>query len=595
MKKLFKKSIACLIAVLMVVSTMPFTAVTASAATLTEADIANATTNRVVIKDAIYTQASDSIFNYGTVISTDKFWNTPITSTSTITKVECLDDASVLTITDGKLSGSFSSDTFKVSGATNVFATLKFTFSDGKVEYHKVAVKSYPVENHAAVHSWYSRWNGNRESGYTLFLRGSSGSAGTGVFTKFSSYYGIYKTDYNTNSDGNYGNASNNNNSSVDKKAGICYTNENDAFPTSVGVGTYYIDKSCYGTDWSNLGNSELWNGSNYSIKMDIVRTKFTNALGDLSNTSTPRNDTGATVSGSYSKDDTNGATSTFTFTATGNITKASDYNYQFNIQNTSGGSAGMRANIESFVFDKSVARNLYTTCLNSAIDGSEYTASSFLAYQNALLEMEAYLSNYEDTTDATTSQAVYTNLNSAKNNLKSLYCTVTFSDAFFNTTTVKVREGATVPSDQFPALTSARQSSNKTQHTRYYFKNTADSSEFTSSTVVTSDVSVIETSIVENCSGGTATCTSLAVCDVCKSTYGSLAAHALVKTEAKDATCTEGGNSEYWTCSDCGKMFSDADGATEIAEIPTISATGHSLSKVDEVPSTCTVKGTAA
>ena len=35
MKKLFKKSIACLIAVLMVVSTMPFTAVTASAATST--------------------------------------------------------------------------------------------------------------------------------------------------------------------------------------------------------------------------------------------------------------------------------------------------------------------------------------------------------------------------------------------------------------------------------------------------------------------------------------------------------------------------------------------------------------------------------
>ena len=35
MKKLFKKSIACLIAVLMVVSTMPFTAVTASAASST--------------------------------------------------------------------------------------------------------------------------------------------------------------------------------------------------------------------------------------------------------------------------------------------------------------------------------------------------------------------------------------------------------------------------------------------------------------------------------------------------------------------------------------------------------------------------------
>ena len=70
---------------------------------------------------------------------------------------------------------------------------------------------------------------------------------------------------------------------------------------------------------------------------------------------------------------------------------------------------------------------------------------------------------------------------------------------------------------------------------------------------------------------------------------------HSLTKTEAKDATCTEAGNSAYWTCSVCGKMFADANGATEISEIPTISATGHSLSKVEEVPSTCTVKGTAA
>ena len=70
---------------------------------------------------------------------------------------------------------------------------------------------------------------------------------------------------------------------------------------------------------------------------------------------------------------------------------------------------------------------------------------------------------------------------------------------------------------------------------------------------------------------------------------------HSLEETAGKDATCTEAGNSAYWTCSVCGKMFADANGATEIAEIPTISATGHSLSEVKEVPSTCTVKGTAA
>ena len=42
---------------------------------------------------------------------------------------------------------------------------------------------------------------------------------------------------------------------------------------------------------------------------------------------------------------------------------------------------------------------------------------------------------------------------------------------------------------------------------------------------------------------------------------------HKLTKTEAKAATCTEPGNSEYYTCGNCGKFFSDADGKTEIVK----------------------------
>lgn len=42
---------------------------------------------------------------------------------------------------------------------------------------------------------------------------------------------------------------------------------------------------------------------------------------------------------------------------------------------------------------------------------------------------------------------------------------------------------------------------------------------------------------------------------------------HKLTKTEAKAATCTESGNSEYYTCGNCGKFFSDADGKTEIVK----------------------------
>lgn len=75
---------------------------------------------------------------------------------------------------------------------------------------------------------------------------------------------------------------------------------------------------------------------------------------------------------------------------------------------------------------------------------------------------------------------------------------------------------------------------------------------------------------------GGTATCTQKAICEICKEEYGDFAPHTLTKTDAVPATCTAAGNEAYWTCSACGKMFSDEDGTTEIQSIPTIPAAGH-------------------
>lgn len=50
-----------------------------------------------------------------------------------------------------------------------------------------------------------------------------------------------------------------------------------------------------------------------------------------------------------------------------------------------------------------------------------------------------------------------------------------------------------------------------------------------------------------------------------------------MVHTPKKDATCTAEGNKEYWTCGTCGKIFSDAEGKTEIELSATvIPATGH-------------------
>ncbi|MSS01492.1 hemoblobin-interacting domain-containing protein [Floccifex porci] len=67
--------------------------------------------------------------------------------------------------------------------------------------------------------------------------------------------------------------------------------------------------------------------------------------------------------------------------------------------------------------------------------------------------------------------------------------------------------------------------------------------------------------------SGGTATCTSKAVCEYCDEEYGELDLdnHSLKHTAAKEATASETGNIEYWLCIDCEKYFLDEEGTKEI------------------------------
>lgn len=125
---------------------------------------------------------------------------------------------------------------------------------------------------------------------------------------------------------------------------------------------------------------------------------------------------------------------------------------------------------------------------------------------------------------------------------------------------------------------------------------------------------------------GGEATCSAKAVCEVCSAEYGELDpdnhvnteirgavaateeaegytgdkwcldcdqmieegtviakldhTHAMVKTEAKAATCEEDGNIEYYTCSKCGKKYNDEAGTRELRdEEIIIEAAGHSYS----------------
>lgn len=71
---------------------------------------------------------------------------------------------------------------------------------------------------------------------------------------------------------------------------------------------------------------------------------------------------------------------------------------------------------------------------------------------------------------------------------------------------------------------------------------------------------------------------------------------HQLTATAAKAATCTAAGNSAYWTCSGCGKYFSDAEGTKEITENSwVIKAKGHTLTKTEAKAATETQAGNSA
>ena len=75
---------------------------------------------------------------------------------------------------------------------------------------------------------------------------------------------------------------------------------------------------------------------------------------------------------------------------------------------------------------------------------------------------------------------------------------------------------------------------------------------------------------------GGTATCTEKAVCDVCGKAYGEPDPknHTdLMHIPAKAATEDAEGNIEYWYCEGCGKYYSDKDGTKEIKKADTVTA----------------------
>ena len=70
---------------------------------------------------------------------------------------------------------------------------------------------------------------------------------------------------------------------------------------------------------------------------------------------------------------------------------------------------------------------------------------------------------------------------------------------------------------------------------------------------------------------------------------------HILMQHAAVEGTCTQEGTDAYWSCTVCGKLFSDRNGRTEIYSPVRTGAKGHNLKKHDRVGSTCAKAGTEA
>lgn len=95
--------------------------------------------------------------------------------------------------------------------------------------------------------------------------------------------------------------------------------------------------------------------------------------------------------------------------------------------------------------------------------------------------------------------------------------------------------------------------------------------------------------------SGGTATCTDKAVCEICHVEYGNPLGHNLKKVAGTPATCTTPGTKEYWECQreNCHEKFLDSKGQTlATAENTKIPALGHKMVKTEAKAATCTATG---
>lgn len=621
MKKFIKKTIAGLIAGVMAVSSMPFTALAA--------DETPEITGAIKYSSVIFTHGTNTVstdYNFmmkGTQIAsgdvksaTDCKTTVSVANGVTINSVSCVEDSNAqLSVSNNVLTGNFGSnhDDSTVTLKTNVTYNGK-----SYVSYNKVYVDTIPVPAHAAGIS--QRYYGSINPmkiimAYSQTLKGSLGQTSNNGSSDSNSVSANAKELFVPGTQVRYDNKNDTNhwrlthNISIDKVAGQTgYKNSGGLgtgttyLTTTAPTGYYYFDKST--TD--NYGFSAQ-NGSSFTF--DMVTIPFNIVTGDNASGGNVNLDT-HTLTGSnftqtdpyatFSYDSGTGVPSTKIFTnkITGDASSITNGtmtgSYELRFANGSGNVWGVnitKSNWNVYVADKSAARNPYNTANSSIKTSDVYTDESWNAYKTAYLNDEEFLSNYKNVTLGTV-QTTATNLGSALttayNNLQVKKYTYTFIKADGTPTTVEAENDAKALESKPTNTTSTPKTSNGNgQHTWKTYSWPTSATDYV--------FKEIETNHTEDCSGGTATCTAKAICSECKTEYGEVLGHDYTY-EYVDKTyhtkkCTRGDVEEQekhtldsnGTCTLCNKKILDLEAWNKAAQ-EHITITINDISKYTNV-----------
>lgn len=476
MVKKSKKLLSVLLSVLMAVScfALPFSI---SAADAVAYEDENSVTGYVTTDPIIYVHGTfngtlhditdvnqyDYMMN-GSVIADGSYageCKTKVTvSEKTISSVTAVGvDGANVYVENGLLKGNLGS-AYSVDPSDNSKSvTLKFTFSDGTFEYHKLPVIANPVATHVAASTFNVKYmSSSKKRAVPIFvlangsygsLTGGSSESTSGIDVKgklsgnqnFAQMYSPFSQTFDVWEAGDYKFAIDSMSEggpsvAFNKVAGYYSSyaynmsgSKSVIMTVNSPTAVYYLDRSSgnnYGVDHSansdtyklNIDTSSLYfNESLYNSKWDINSTGCGNSMSSAGD--------GNLTCGALTPNALNVRTETKgttvlngTISGTGEKDYSYEEHYQSNELDKQYITTKVITNIKVVITNKDAdgERTAYNNCIVEKLKASDYTPDTWKTYQEALLNMEEWLN---DNIDTSSGSALKTALDNAKNGLE--------------------------------------------------------------------------------------------------------------------------------------------------------------------------------